>query len=334
MNNCLNNLVGIKSLCADANPAPLFYLDDIEGMSQERLSQLATVQTGSGAALFASLRDSAIRMMLADIDSVIPTNYRIKPELASVCSSCNFSGFYSNATAQGTGIIVKNMSNSRFTSIIIDSLKIKTTTSGEFSVVIDDGKTNKTITQTFTANEELSIINIGYETTEKKVKIYFSDPTVALPAIACPANSTCGCGGSPKTLATDVIVSGLVNGVESSSQYGILPCVKIRCSYDDIICDLVNASPRIFGLAELYLIASKAFEENAQSLRVNRTASYDKEEKQSMSEYYYELYRDRFMGNTKKGILGVAQVVNQNLKNIKDKCVSCDSPNQVAWAIG
>jgi hypothetical protein len=228
------------------------------------------------------------------------------------------------------------MSNSRFSSLIIDSLKVKAASSGNFTLMIKDANLagSKEITMEFVAGQEVSIINIAYETLDTQVNVYFTDPTVQLNAITCPTGSTCGCGGAPKTLATDIIVSGYVNGIESSTQYGILPCVKIRCSYDQVISDLITASPRLFGLSLLYLTASKAFEENVQSQRVNRTASFEKEEKQSMSDYYYKLYRDRFTGNPKKGILGVAQVVNQNLKTIKDKCVSCDSPNTIAWAVG
>lgn len=190
---CLNNLVGLKSLCTSASPAPLFYLDDIEGMTSERLSQLATTRDGSGGALFTFLKESAIRLMLADIDTVIPSNYSIKPELASVCSTCAFSGFFSNATAAGTGIIVKNMSNSRFTSLIIDSLKVKVASTGNFTLVIDDKKTVTPIIQDFISGEELTLVNIGFETTEKQVSIYFTDPTVKMNAITCPAGSTCGC---------------------------------------------------------------------------------------------------------------------------------------------
>lgn len=330
MNECLNKLVGLKSVCETSNPEPYFYLDDVEGLTEGRLSQLATERDGNGKLLFDFLKGSAIRLMLADIDSVIPSNYKIKQELSSVCSSCSFSGFFSQAVESGTGIIVKNMSNSRFTSLIIDSLKIKIANTGTFNLIVGD----KVVTQDFVADEELTIQNIGYETSEQTVKIYFSDPTVKLYSITCPANSSCGCGGSSKTMATDIVITGMTQGIEGVTQYGILPCVKIRCSYDQIICDLVDASPRIFGLALLYLMASKSFEENVLSQRVNRTASFDKEDKKDLSEYYFTLYRERITGNPKKQIVGIAGVVNSNLKLIKDKCVSCDSPNGVAWAVG
>lgn len=327
---CLNNLVGIKSLCTSDATAPLFYLDDIEGMTAERLAQLANKITKSGAGLFADLKQSAISLMLADIDSLIPSNYRVKQELSSICSTCSFSGFYTNATASGTGIIVKNMSNSKFSSLVITTLTVKVGTTGKFTLKVG----TKAIEHDFVDGEEVTFENVNYESNAKQINIYFTDPTVKLYAISCPTTSACGCGGGPKTMASDIAVTGYVNGTVSSVQYGIVPCVQIRCSYDSVICELVNASPRLFGASLLYLMASKAFEENVQSQRINRTASYDKEEKQSLSEYFYGLYRERLTGNPKRGVLGVASAIGNNLKLVKDKCVACDNPNQIAWAVG
>lgn len=327
---CLNNLVGIKSLCGATTPAPLFYLDDIEGMDAQRLAQLATVNNPSGHVLAESIKESAIRLMLADIDSLIPANYRVKQELSSICSTCTFSGFFTNAAAAGTGITVKNMSNSKFTSLVITSLTVKVGSTGTFTLMVG----SKAIEADFTDGEELTFDNVNYETNAKQINIYFTDPTVKLYAISCPTVSTCGCGGTPKTMASDIVVTGYVNGVVSSTQYGIVPCVQIRCSYDSVICDLVGASPRLFGVGLLYLMASKAFEENVMSQRVNRTASFNKEEAQSLSEYFFGLYRERLTGNPKKKILGVSSAIGNNLKLIKDKCVACDNPNGIAWAVG
>ncbi len=332
---CLNNLVGLKSLCASGSPQPLFYLDDIEGMTQQCLTDLATSRDGSGSALATFLIQSAIRLLLADIDSVMPSNYRIKQVLSSVCSTCTFSGFFSNASVAGTGIMVQNNSMSRFSSMIVDSLQVSVNTTGTFTLRIQDtAGLTKDITQDFVAGQVLTLQNVAYETTAKQLQIFFTDPTVQLFTISCPTGSTCGCGGAQKSLGNDLIIGGYVNGMSAATQYGILPCIKIRCSYDGIICDLVQGSPRLFALALLYLVASKAFDENALSQRVNRTASVDKEERQSLSEYYYQLYRERLTGNPKKGILGIASAVNSNLKLIKDTCVTCDNPLGIAWATG
>ncbi|MEJ7611364.1 MAG: hypothetical protein WKF88_09335 [Ferruginibacter sp.] len=333
---CITNLIGLRSLCAGSQTQPVFFIDDIEGLNQTRLTELATPRDGSGTALAKFLTESAARLMLADIDSIMPSAYRVNNELSSLCSSCTFSGFFNNASSSGTGVIIKNMSNSRFTSLIIDSLKVKVNTTGTFTLQIKDkAGVTKDITTAFVAGEELTIQGIGFETTDKQLSIYFTDPAVQLFTITCPTGSSCGCGGSStSTLATDIIITGFINGIEGVTQSGILPCVKIRCSYDDIICDLVQASPRLFGLALLYLVASKVFEENVMSTRVNRTASFDKEAKKTESEIYYSLYRERLKGNSRNGVLGIAQAVDQNLKNIKDKCIACSTPVGIAWATG
>ena len=85
--NCLSNLIGMKGNCNSEVAYP-FYVDDIEGITEQRLSELATIRDGNSEGLFKSIRDSSVRIMLADIDSLIPTNYRIVNELASVCSTC------------------------------------------------------------------------------------------------------------------------------------------------------------------------------------------------------------------------------------------------------
>lgn len=335
MNECLTKLLGIKSLCQTADPDPVFYLDDIEGISTDRLAKLATPKDGSGLALGLSMIDSAARLLRTDIDTIIPSNYRIKTDISSICSSCTFSGFYNNAAASGTGVTIKNMSNSRFSSLIIDSVRVKLKTSGTYTMrIIDKIGVFLDLTADFVADEELTINGIGFETTQKQASIFFTDPAVQLYQISCPANSSCGCGGASKTAAVDIIITGFSNGIEGSTQYGILPCVKVRCSYDQIICDLVTSSPRLFGVALLYLVASKIFDEDSKSTRVNRQASFDKDSKKTEADVYYSLYRERVTGNPKKQILGVAQAVNQNLTTIKDKCIACDNPLGVAWATG
>jgi hypothetical protein len=335
MNNCLESLIGLKSLCGTAKTQPVFFIDDIEGLNQSALAKLATAKNGSGAALAKDLIESSVRLILADIDSLIPTNYKINNVLTSICSSCTFTGFFQNSSHNGSGIIIKNISNSRFSTMLIETLKIKIDNTGTFTIKIADsnGK-EKLITEDFVAMQEFTLTNIGFETFAKQVSISFIGDKLKLYSINCPTNSTCGCGGTTTTVPLDVIVTGMDNGVENTVQYAFIPCVQIKCSYENIICDLVQSTPRLFGLALLYLFASKAFEENLFSERVNRTASFEKEYKQTEGERYYKLYRERLTGNTTKKISGITNVLDTNLKAIKDKCVTCNSPLGIAWATG
>lgn len=336
MATCFDNLVGLRSLCTTDAPQPLYYLDDVEGMDATRLADLAALEDGSGKTLAARLIDSSIRILLGDIESLLSPGYQIKAnQLANVCSSCNWSGFYANASSLGSGCVVKDNSYSRFSSLRIESLRVKLNSTGNFSFKIDDGLGQvKTISYAFVAGQEVTFQNVNYTTKAKSMKIFFENPLAQLAQVLCPANSSCGCGGAPKAVPTDLQIKGLHVGAETDTQYGILVCAVIGCSYDEILCSLVNSSPRLFGLALLQLVASKAFATNAVSQRVNRTAGYDQEEKKADSEIFYGYYRERLQGSPRKNILGIAQAISNNLALIKDACVTCHSSVGIAWAAG
>lgn len=334
---CFNNLVGLKALCDATTPAPQFYLDDIEGVDQSRLADLASQSQGSGKAMAQDIIDSAIRMMTADLETIIPANFRMTNELVNICSTNTFSGFYQSASTLGTGVIVKNITGSKFSKMFIDSITVRINSDGEFSLIIADGvQENKVITFTFVAGQDTIFQNIGYTTTAKQVKIYFNNASVSLAQILTVQNSGCGCGGGNRSaMAKDIVMTGLSSGVETTQQYAVLPCVTIACNYDAIVCQLVTTSPKIFALALLYLCASKIFENNSKSVRVNRQASFQQEEKKSDSQLFYEWYQERLRGKPAKGILGITQAVNSNLSILKDKCITCGSnPVSIAWATG
>ena len=332
---CLDNLVGLRSLCAGLTAQPLYYLDDVEGMDASRLADLASAQQGSGAKLFNQLLDSAIRIMLGDIESLIPSNYKItNNQLVNLCSSCNWSGFFTSASVLGSGIVIKNESGSRYSQLLIPGLRVRINNTGSFSFKITDGIITRTITNDFLAGQEVTFTGLNFLTKQKTVKIYFEDSAVQLGQIICPPNSSCGCGGVATTEQTDLKITGYHLGGETEVQYGILACAMITCSSDDIICSLVQSAPRLFGLTLLQLVASKAFATNATSQRVNRTASFEQEEKKSESDVFYGYYRERLAGKPSKNILGVSQAISNNLSLIKDKCIVCNTGYGVAWAAG
>lgn len=335
---CLKNLVGLKQLCNSVAIAPQFYLDDIEGIDQAKLAKLASEIQGSGKKMATDIIESAARLVMADIESSIPSNFMLTKEIVSICSSCTQSNFFTGVSANGTGIVVKNLTNSKFSKIHINSLVVKINNTGTFTLRIRDGKTenNSSITQEFVAGEETVFSNINYSSGEKTVKIYFDDPAVSLSNITCPANSGCGCGASNNsTMTKDIMIMGLSAGIETTQQYGILPCVMISCNYDAIVCNLITSTPKIFGLALLYRCASKIFDENSKSTRVNRQASFDKEYIKTESERFEDLYRERMYGKPRLKILGITEVINKNLSVLKDKCITCSSnPFGVAHATG
>jgi hypothetical protein len=327
---CLSTLVGLKELCQENAVKPLFYLDDAEGLDRLSLAQLAKSSNGSGKAFGAEIIDASSRFLMADIETLIPKGYGIKSSLNSFCNVCTYTSISSSTSK--TGVVVKNTSLSKNAYLSIDSFRVVIQNTGTFTVVLDDGVTPKQVSHAFTAGVEVSVINIGYKTTQPSVKLYFLEPGVAVAALSCPIIKSCGCSGSSSQQSKEIQVKGLLNNTEFTTQYGFIPCASVVCSLDGIICSIVNQQPRLFGLALFYRSAAKYFSEFSVTQRNNRNASFDEDEKLGLAGMYLSLYYERLRGS--QNVKGIADNMAAVLNNIKDPCISCDRTGGVSWAIG
>lgn len=327
---CITSLVGIKDLCSADDTQPYFWLDDAEGLDRLALSQVAKASNGSGKAFGNDLIESASRFLIADTESLIPKGYSIKSSLNSFCNTCTYTS--ATSSAYQTGIIVKNISTSKNTSLAIDSLKVMVQSSGTYTIVLDDGIAPKEIEYAFTAGTEVSIINIGFKTSATSVKIYFAESGVYVTALSCPTQKSCGCSGSTSQQSKDIQVKGLLSGSEFTTQYGFIPCASVICSLDNIICSIVNQQPRLFALALFYRATARYFSEFSATQRNNRNASFDEEEKLSLADRYINLYYERLRGSS--NVKGISDNMAAALNNLNDACVECIRPTGVAWAIG
>lgn len=327
---CLTNLVRFKELCSESTTQPLFYLDDAEGVDRLALSQLAKASTGSGKKFGNEIIESASRFLIADIESLIPKGYSIKSSLNSFCNICTYTSATSSAAT--TGVIVKNISSSKNTYLAIDSLKVMVQSTGTYTIVLDDGIAPKQIEYAFTAGTEVNIINIGFKTAAKSVKIYFLESGVYVTALSCPTQKSCGCSGSSSQQSKDIQVKGLLSGSEFTTQYGFIPCASIVCSMDNIICSIVNQQPRLFALALFYRATARYFAEFPVTQRNNRNASFDEDEKLSLADRYISLYYERLRGSS--NVKGIADNMAAVLNNLSDPCVECIRPTGIAWGIG
>lgn len=327
---CLTQLVGIKELCKATDPQPLFWLDDAEGLDRLSLAEIAKPTNGSGLEFGKYIIESSSRFMVADIESLIPKGYTIKSSLNSFCNVCTYTSLVSSASQ--TGIVVKNISTSNNASLSIDSLKVMIQNTGDFTVVFDDGKTLKGIPHSFITGVELDIINISYKTSQKTVKIYFLEADVALYALSCPIQQGCGCSGATNKQSTDIQVKGLLSGSEFTTQYGFIPCASVVCSLDNLMCSIINQQPRLYALTLFYKSAARYFSEFPVTQRNNRNASYDEQEKISLSTMYTQLYYERLRGSG--NVKGIADNLANVLNNISDPCLECNRITGVSWAVG
>lgn len=327
--DCLTNLVGIKGLCEEAAIQPLFWLDDAEGIDRAALSKLAKSGTPSGSQFGTDIIESASRFLMADIETLIPKGYSVKSSLNSFCNTCSYTGI-NVATAQ-TGIVIKNLSTTKNGYLSVDSLKVMLGSTGDFTVVLDDGIAPKQIAHSFTAGTEVVITNINFKTTSKSVKVYMLEGGTLVNALSCPVTKSCGCSGSNKQ-SKDLSVTGLLNGVEFATQYGFVPCASVVCSLDNVLCSIVNQQPKLFALALFYRSVARYFSEFQVTERNNTNASFDEEEKLSLADRYINLYYERLRGS--KNVKGISDNMASALNNLNDVCVECTRTTSTAWAIG
>lgn len=328
---CLNNLVGLKELCGETvTPQPLFFLDDAEGIDVVALSQLAKPTNGTGKAFGTQIIESSSRILLTDIETLIPKGYSIKSSLNSFCNTCNYTSL--SSTAALTGVIVKNVSNSKNAYLSLDSLKVMINLTGDYTIVLDDGIAPKQIVASFTSGVEKQIININYKTSSSYIKVYFLEPDVPVRALSCPVSSGCGCSGQRADKSTDITVKGLLSDAETTTQYGFIPCATIVCSLDNVLCNIVNQQPRLFALALFYRSVARYFSEFPVTQRINRNASFNEQEKITIADEYMNLYYERLRGS--ENVKGIADNMAAALNSIIDPCVECGRITTTAWAIG
>lgn len=326
--DCLTSLVGVKELCQANAVTPLFYLDDAEGLDRNSLAQLTKPSNGNGLAFGNELIESASRFLMADIETLVPKGYSVKSALNSFCNTCTYTSL--SSASPYTGVIVKNISSSKNAFLSIDSLKVMIASTGTYTIVLDDGILPKQIEYDFTALTEVVITNISYKTSAKSVKIYFLEDGVLVTALNCPVAKSCGCSGT--TTNKDLTVKGLLNNVEFTTQYGFVPCASVVCQLDNVICSIINQQPKLFALALFYRATARYFNEFKTTQRNNRNASFDEEEKKSLSDLYMSLYYERLNGS--RNVKGIADNMKAALDSLNDDCIECRRQTGVAWAIG
>jgi len=326
---CLNSLVGLKELCIADSIQPLFWLDDGQGLDRNALAQLAKSSNGSGKAFGNEIIESSARFLMSDIETLIPKGYTVKTSLNSFCNTCTYTGMTSSANK--TGVIIKNKSTSPNGSLSIDSLKVMIASTGTYTIVLDDNILPKQISHTFTGGTEVIITNINFKTTAKSVKIYFLESGVAVNALNCPTQKSCGCSGRTAQ-SKDIEVKGLLSNSEFTTQYGFVPCASVVCSLDGVICQIVKNQPRLFALALFYRSVARIFQEVEVTQRNNMFASFSKEEKKALADEYMALYYERLNGSG--NIKGISDNMGAALNSLSDPCVECIRPVSVAWATG
>lgn len=325
---CFQNLIGIRGTCEPQEAQ--YWLDDIPGIDLAKLAQVAETGAPTGEQLAAKLIEAASRFMAADVEAIYDAQYKVQNTLVAGCSTCTFA-VGSFAAGPGRGIMIKNNTASPFSSIVIEKLTVKINNTGTFTIKIDDGNpaNDRLIAFDFTAGYEYEFNGVNYETKAKSVKIYFVEDAVALALLSCKkTGSGCGCSGTT-AVVSDLVYTGLVDGAESQSAYGFLPCAFIKCDAADLLCFVAHSAPRMIGMALMFKTAQLYYETRLKSDRNNKVAGMNGESVGADVTKYTQLYTDKLNG---VGTRGVKDLVFTTLNEVRDVCVVCNSLVGTSWA--
>lgn len=326
---CFSNLIGIRALCEAYATEPLYFVDDLPGVNLDNLASLAGASaTHTGKEWGELLIERAARMMAADVEAIYDGAYKVENMLVNGCSTCTFLSNY--ATGDQRGVLIKNNTSSAFARLVVDKLTVLVNDTGLFHIVIDDGQAPRTIAVELEAGVLADVINIGYTTAQKTVRVYLQESNVPLAQLSCPRGSSgCGCSGK-RTVVADLIYTGTAAGVESQQAYGFIPCAFIRCEADDLLCFTAKSAPRMIGMALLYKVGELYFADGTLTTRNNRVAGNKTEQKEDESKRYAKLYMDKLNG---KGTRGVKDLVTTALRSVAtDECIVCNAQLGTAWA--
>jgi hypothetical protein len=325
--SCFQSLIGVRGTCEPQTA--MYWLDDIPGIDISKLAAVAEASSPTGEKLANRLIESASRLMAADVEAIYDAQYKVQNTLVSGCSTCTYTANYS--AGANRGILIKNNSDSSFSSLVIDKLRVKINSTGEFNMVIDDGQDPRVITFEFEAGKEYEFTSLNYSTKKSSVKVYFQEAEVSQALLSCKkSGSGCGCSGSP-AVVTDLVYTGLVDGVESQTAYGFIPCAFIKCDASDLLCFVANSAPRMIGMALLYKSAELYFDTRLQSMRNNKVVGMSTEEVKENIDKYHNFYKSKLNGTSTRG---VKDLVFTTLQQTSDVCIVCNSLVATSWAAG
>lgn len=318
--------MGVRTGCTVEKQYP-FWIEDIEGVDVSKLAGMAKGSNPNGKDFGNQLINNASRQMMADIETLINSGFRLNNIVGDMCSTCSLLPNYST----NAGIVVKPAVATKFGLMRITKLIVLANVSGVKQIKIDDGVTPRFYSVTLVAGLEMPI-SLEYSTTQKSAKVTFTDTTIPVGQILCTTDSSCGCGGS-KNATNPINIVGYKNGTETTTQYGFLPCVALDCSYESLVCNLIQQTPNIFGLALLYKVGELYYDNKKVSDRNNDSVAFNDDEGEEQKKNYARLYWAKVKGTS--GVAGLNRIISDYLKTKRsDKCIVCEAMVKTASVTG
>lgn len=331
MNTCINNLLKFRDFC-DTNYTGK-YVNDFVDVNSTILANLANENELTGKQFGENLIKSGFENALSDL---LSSNGDLI--FSAAVEKLNYDGrFVGSQSANNSGVILRNITNSELSVIQIDGARLKPLFDGNFTIVIDDGIEAKEF-EFVGQNGIEANFQFEYKTKAKVVKIFIKQTALNF-AQATMNKTTCGsCTGKK----FNIIAQTIVNQQPKSEPSIIIPSAHLICDPTDLICVLIKNPlfKQVFLKSVALQVGVTLYDRLSLSNRLNDTTLNINSE--AVSLYHNTLvakYQETMFGlnyasgQARSNVRPLVQLMGLNIKGMKDICVNCNANLSTATAI-
>lgn len=332
-NNCLKDCLKIKGLCEEAECANYYLSGFVPYITKKHFVDLAT-DGKSGKEFAEDLRCGAATEVLSDLQRINIRGVTISQAVKTQCYDCAFSSIYT----AGGGMLIEPIISSELSLLSIPSLKIKSNNSGPEVLQVFNAVGELVYQTTVTLSPQvIQTIAIPGEFKTSSLYVKFENEQVLLSNIICK-KSGCNCGSKKKNKFLNFY--GYNGTTKTSNTYGFIPCVKLTCDKDDLICSVATTenNKQIIARLMAYKIGIKIFGTMLLSTNWRETQmNIDKDAVQANLDALEGKYHELMFGSKsaygRGSTNGMAQILSQTAITMKDSCVVCNARSYKSTAV-
>ena len=231
---CLQNLVTLKDCAPTSGPVPVYYLDDVQGITFEMVAAAAQSATPTGPALAKRLVEQATDYVLADVYQTLLKRFIFRDSLELILPD-PWKEAYLPPSTLARGLTLQRQSCcGRTACLMIESLMVAVATDLEtLDITLTDGAEQFVYTvENITAGQPFEV-PINRRSTSEYIRI-------TLPAGVRPYTLTqpyvgCGCSGASPNIRC-YKMSGWNGNGNDGHIYGIQIRGQVQCCFENLLC--------------------------------------------------------------------------------------------------
>lgn len=231
---CLSNLVALKSCPPQTGASPVYWLDDVQGVTFELFAAVSTNNTPSGNVTADRLVMQATDYVLADIQTKVNGNFTFRDSLELLLPDPWREAVLPASTLARGLTLQRQACCGKTACLYIESLLIAL---GSDHATLDITITDSGIQSVYTvenvvANEPFEV-PIGITTTGQNIRITL--PPGVMPYTLTQPYAGCECTGSSPNM-TCYRLNGWNGAGNDGRTYGIQIRGQIRCCFENLLC--------------------------------------------------------------------------------------------------